>query len=351
MKRMSCIVISCIALPIITVFSLILISGLGAFTYNIISSNIDENNIKDFNEATKNGEYIYSFPAYTRFNCIELKKYDAQNSACYFKCTSKIQCTEKISEINDYYLANFDDVEQDFNIIETIDYKAKYLVTDNEDLLLFDGEEAKDHNEIWNLITNLLPQSIIEKYFYSFTLFDSVEDDEYGSVTNVNHPHGWDFAVEIDSYYDSPASLFLYFLYHEVGHILSLDSGQFEEEWTSNCETVEVSSECLKKSSYLYQFYSEYWKEKYEEDKNNYITQYASTSFVEDFAETFSYYIILEDVSLLSDTTRWQEKVLFMEQYPEIVNLRNEAQQMINSNKYLIEPVESRESIQEIYVE
>ena len=97
---------------------------------------------------------------------------------------------------------------------------------------------------------------------------------------------------------------------------------------------------CTKETSYLHQFYMQFWEDLieewyergvvddeeeaaafFEDYEDLFVTDYAVTSPDEDIAEVWPYFILSprpegEEV--------WEQKILFFYQYPELVKLRAE---------------------------
>lgn len=127
-------------------------------------------------------------------------------------------------------------------------------------------------------------------------------------------------------------------------HLISLNNTQIEDDLNQYAETYTIDEGSLKKDSYLNVFYNKFWKnhrnyldktqrdylseeEKQEliydfylEHENEFVSDYAATNPVEDLAETFMYFVI-EDKP--KDNSIKSEKIKFLYNYEELVNLRN----------------------------
>jgi Mlc titration factor MtfA (ptsG expression regulator) len=102
------------------------------------------------------------------------------------------------------------------------------------------------------------------------------------------------------------------------------------------CWTHFVPEGCLKKESYLYKFWREFWKgnyseneldtdgyaeEHYQKSPDKYVTEYAATNPAEDFAESFMFFIAEDNYGNKKIAGK---KVDFFRQYPEFRKAKNE---------------------------
>jgi hypothetical protein len=139
-----------------------------------------------------------------------------------------------------------------------------------------------------------------------------------------------------------------YFFIHEFGHVLTLNHNEQADE-------VEIDEDedcakaynslfgCMRRASYLNQFYDRFWKPTWEDfqkiDKNGYesalqqeqnqwyaqhedwfVTEYAAVNPEEDMAETWSAFVLKEKPP--ASQTVAEQKILFFYDQPELVALR-----------------------------
>ena len=102
-------------------------------------------------------------------------------------------------------------------------------------------------------------------------------------------------------------------LVHEWSHVVSLSVDQFEPDSLdgdgAGCETLALVHGCLTQDSYLWNFYESYWsdyakhtepesysvviaEEFFAEHQDDFVSAYAATNVLEDFAETFTVFVI-----------------------------------------------------------
>ena len=203
---------------------------------------------------------------------------------------------------------------------------ARYAVEANGDLTLLEGEPTQDDQRLWRFVQTVLPQDILLDYVYEFVVF---EDPATLAFVTELEEDVWEFAVGVD---DDPELTLT--LIHEFGHILALNDEQFDTYATiladaegdidsdaaydagitrdqDACDTLAFEDGCPLPDSYLYEFTQTFWDDTYDdwfadydaededlyfEDPRRYITAYASTNPVEDFAESFAYFVALDQI-------------------------------------------------------
>ena len=89
------------------------------------------------------------------------------------------------------------------------------------------------------------------------------------------------------------------------------------------CPTYKADEGCTKKDSYMNKFSQKFWgpAKKGVYSENNFVTDYAASNREEDFAESFSFYILAKS---FSNATVRDQKVNFFNAYPDLVTLRRE---------------------------
>lgn len=126
-------------------------------------------------------------------------------------------------------------------------------------------------------------------------------------------------------------------LVHEYAHILSLNTAQVRP-FVKTCETLDLDEGCAESDSYLVAFEREFWARYdgtgpdatnsdpdvadafYAEHEEHFVSVYAATNVVEDFAESFMIYVLEPDVG--EPGTPTAAKLAFFGAYPELVELR-----------------------------
>jgi hypothetical protein len=231
-----------------------------------------------------------------------------------------------------------------------------YTDTVSDDLLPYQQDQA-GHQALWDYYSTLIPAG--ERGVLSeFSIVTDGEGNLLAAVAQSDQdPQRWVMEVDI---LDTQDWLNLtYTLIHESAHLLTLNPAQVtpsqpvfdnpEDEdiylrEVSACPTYFPGEGCAHPDSYLYQFFSLFWKDIHaewqdvyliEDDEayyatldefyfayeDRFLTDYAATNPEEDIAEAFSFFVLTPRPA--GDTIA-QEKILFFYEFPELVRLRDE---------------------------
>lgn len=220
-------------------------------------------------------------------------------------------------------------------------------------------EEERDdraaHEEIWDYFASIIPSEERE-FVTEFSIFTDGQGRHLAAVSPLfSDPEQWILQVDIldaKNYHD-----LTYTLIHEQAHLLTLNANQvppskaifkFPENETVYRQEDDACSEyftgegCSKPESYLNQFFTRFWPyiyeawsqieaeededtraimldEFYEVHQDQFVSEYASTSPVEDIAESWAFFVLSPKPELNSIAN---EKILFFYEYPELVELR-----------------------------
>ncbi len=245
--------------------------------------------------------------------------------------------------------------KDDATNFETEDgFYAEYAVK-NGDIVLDekmdnDGTVDKEDKIIWQKIKSIVPK----KYMNMISKYEVVTDGRDGSLASVylnDDNITWTISVDLDDTLDEENQEFLpesiKTLIHEMSHIISLNSTQMGgDENDDSFYTVQEGM--LKKDAYLSVFYNKFWinhideHKKYSEEKNTnvdnedsfynkykdeFVSDYAATNPVEDFAESFAYFVI-NDKPI--DENIKSKKLLFFYDYPEFIKMRDDIRNNID---------------------
>lgn len=148
-----------------------------------------------------------------------------------------------------------------------------------------------------------------DKYIEEFDVYKNEKDDTIAFVDDEDGNGKWRIAINEPIYSKQSKREQYMSLIHELAHIISLNESQITRG--IKCNSLQVEEGCLTKDSYLYKFYNNFYNkiwnksedniQKYKEeneDKFNktFVTDYAATNEVEDFAESFTYFVIKDDI-------------------------------------------------------
>lgn len=239
---------------------------------------------------------------------------------------------------------------------DELDEIARYSVDDAGNLTLIDGEEAELHDDLWILMLTLLPTDYVEQYFAEFAVF-TADDGTLAYVSELEED-SWEFAMSVD---DDPERALT--VIHEFGHIVALNNTQYDtyptviedtqeqldddeyfdglEDDMDACDVIAFEDGCALEDSYIALFTFEFWTEDaveqiiyeelddsaayfFDENPDAFVTEYAATNPIEDFAESFSYFIGLsdEDYPFADSDYEMDAKIIWFEQFPEFVEMR-----------------------------
>lgn len=206
----------------------------------------------------------------------------------------------------------------------------------------YNTEVDDKHSMVWKKIKKITPR----KYLAMINRFEISTDGKDGSTAFVHSDDNmnWSMSVDIEDILDENYNFTkdgIRTLIHEISHIISLNSEQMGD-YNENTLTIKEGS--LKQNSYLNLFYYEFWKDEYgdalkfssdeefnefwEENKNNFVSEYASNNPVEDFAESFAEFVLNErkDTKTISN-----QKINFFYEFPELTDIRNSIRKNITN--------------------
>lgn len=242
---------------------------------------------------------------------------------------------------------------------------ARYAIDEAGELTLISGVADPIHEDLWIQLVVLLPTDYIDQYLYEFAVFES--EDTLAYVTELDE-NVWEFGVAIN---DDPERALT--IIHEFGHILALNNTQYDtypsmlgdraEEMTDSefssafdedvlaCSTIAFEDGCPVAGSYLLLFTQAFWTPEsvamivreelddsaayfFGENPDGFVSEYAATNPVEDFAESFSYFVGLDEEMLPVNGSEYllDAKVLWFEQFPELVEMRASIRAAANAN-------------------
>lgn len=221
------------------------------------------------------------------------------------------------------------------------------IVTENDKFLSFANDKEK-HEQLWNLFADLIPYEDRDM-IKEFVIFTDGRDDLLGYVEPLSGENDeWRLGIDYEDTVNEKD--FYYTLVHEYGHLLTLNNNQVIPADLSNEEKAEEAflacddyfafNGCTKRDSYMNAFFETFWLEYYdewldsdvendeeaqvaffEENPDDFSTDYAATHPEEDIAEAWTHFIFSPKPD---EVTIADKKVAFFYQYPELIQLRKE---------------------------
>ena len=219
------------------------------------------------------------------------------------------------------------------NLTKLVDYNVE------SELLSYQADTLK-HQEIWNQVLKITPESYLSKIneFYVFTGSNSSYELD-GTMAYVIPTNDdlttWGYGLAIDTSYEVDFNVFEDGLngtiVHEFAHILVLDDTQLNASISQDdCATFFLTEGCSREDSYIYSFYNDYWididennteEENYNASPDSYVSEYAAKDITEDMAETFRFYVLVDAPS--NSSTISNQKILSYYDNEDFVSLRN----------------------------
>jgi hypothetical protein len=156
-----------------------------------------------------------------------------------------------------------------------------------------------------------------------FVAPNSVEDASDGTAAENDDGTSWTLSLD---YGEAESALirkgredvvtFDEVIAHELGHVLSLNQDQRTDE--EDLDTYADDESPFTETAYLNRFYQDFWNGNFQ-SRDDFVTEYAATDPVEDFAESFAYFVLSPKPT---DGTEKAEKLRFFYDYPELVKDR-----------------------------
>ena len=199
---------------------------------------------------------------------------------------------------------------------------ATYFVGEN---LTLEGDVDPAHQEVWDIFVSLFPAERLDGIFVSYEIF-SGDDGTVAYVYNIDEDlKEWVMGYNIDEAINFPEEIFET-LVHEYAHVLSLEANQMSGDDEASCAIYYTGEGCTAAGSYLAAFYNEFWPgtetdAEGEGRASDYVSEYAQTNVVEDFAESFMTFVMNDERP--TGKTGADRKVKFFYNYPELVSLRD----------------------------
>lgn len=340
----------------------------------------------DTDEECAEYDRMYAEIGLDENDCFEFEEYDPVTDECYVECNSDEEC-EKVDLLYDDFFQeqydNFKDVDfKDFrqdgydDILGDDGEIARYRIS-NEKLELVDKIENPEnlnfpdyvasefqHNTLWNLFNGMFSSTDDMKYLVEFSVFSDGKDNVLAFVSQTEEDlEKWYLAVDFLDSSDENGDVLkekelIYTLIHEFGHLMTLNADQLNIYSDMNsCDAYFPGEGCSNDESYINLFFQKFWQgvvydefvdegldyfntdgvyEFYQNNSDQFVTDYAATNPAEDIAESWTYYVLQkkpEGSERISD-----QKILFFYDFPELVSKRKDirsgiAEQKVRLNK------------------
>ncbi|WP_051191899.1 hypothetical protein [Microbacterium luticocti] len=162
---------------------------------------------------------------------------------------------------------------------------------------------------MWQMFRRVLTPAYTAQVISGYRVGDAPTSDTLAYVTaDTDDPGRWTLAANAAIADDR--DLLLETFIHEYAHIRSLQPSQYDDAGT-RCRTVDLSDGCLRPGAALTQFDEQFWshytnapgpenddadraRRFYQRHEDDFVSDYAATNVVEDYAESFAAFV-LED--------------------------------------------------------
>ncbi|GAA3005391.1 NADH:ubiquinone oxidoreductase subunit 4 (chain M) [Microbacterium aurantiacum] len=196
-------------------------------------------------------------------------------------------------------------------------------------------EPGPDAQRVWDLFVRVATPAFAAEAMSEYRVGDAPDSDTMAYVhRDEDDPTLWTLAANIA--YADDEDLLTSTLIHEYGHILSLGLADVDPD-ADDCATLWIDEGCVAASSALFAFDETFWiaygdlapapddtdaergEALFEAYPDDFVSDYAATNVVEDFAETFQAFVLEDEPAPDSPVA---EKILFFWNLPAYVEVR-----------------------------
>ena len=295
-------------------------------------------------------------------SCFGGEVYHPEEALCYSEDGSAIPLFVTMMDGVDEYDENFEEelLDNEYTLV-TYEIEGNEIVSPDYENVSADltsyQDDAQRQEMVWDFYAAMIPPDARDLLTHYIVITDGLGGGLAAVEQSPDDPTDWMLNIDIADTADLQELTFT--LIHEYGHLLTLndeqvkidaylfhnpddDDAYFEAE--DACETYFPGEGCALRSSYLYQFYTQFWDDMYDEwldiqfiedddeyyealdefyfaREDQFVTDYSVTNPEEDIAESWSFFIMKAKPT---GNTIADQKVLFFYQFPELVSLREE---------------------------
>ncbi|GAA1696871.1 hypothetical protein GCM10009808_12830 [Microbacterium sediminicola] len=163
---------------------------------------------------------------------------------------------------------------------------------------------------VWDMFVRVASRQTVSDSVIEFRAGDSASSDTLAYVVQQDDPDFWALAANLA--YADDADLLLSTLVHEYAHIVSLSPDQVDP-YVDECDTLLLLEGCALPDSAIFSFSEEFWSgyadapdadnsdddvawDFYLAHEDEFVSDYAATNVIEDFAESFMVYVLDDPV-------------------------------------------------------
>jgi len=190
--------------------------------------------------------------------------------------------------------------------------------------------------DVWAAFMRIVTPGFAAQNMSAMLVADNSRIDASAAVTRASvNPQHWTLTINLAA--DFERSEYLRTLVHEYAHLITLDASEVDP-YALECKTLQLQEGCLRPGSLLHRLHERFWAGygdlaphpdatesseawlRFVRNTDQFVTVYAATNLVEDFAETFAEFVIRERPNARSGP--WAEKIRFLWEQPELVAIR-----------------------------
>jgi len=282
--------------------------------------------------------------------------FDDETGECYYECETEEECKEIEAKIEAELDGYFSEARPRLNtaskpVAQGVDrtgdedhvFTHEETGSDTDGIIYtvrsdksFVPKPSDDDLYILKLVQHVIPNKDYLKYLETIEVYDDNENDFAAMVWQSNSPGKWHMSIN-RAYSEDQNELVLTIL-HEYAHIISLQESQIDYEYVEGaCPWFEIDEGCVKDGAYIKRFTELYWHKFgddvpqegagdeevgafYARHAGDFITEYAATNVVEDFAETFASFVV--STKPKTSSPLYNEKIRYMYEQPDLAKLR-----------------------------
>lgn len=189
--------------------------------------------------------------------------------------------------------------------------------------------------EVWETFVRVTTPEFAGTVMTNYWVSDAPDSDTLAYVQQDFEPEHWTLAANLATSEDRTQLIAT--LVHEYAHILSLATTEVAPR-AGSCETLSVIEGCANDASMIWAFDQRFWQgygedapspdsddadlawDFYQSHEDDFVSDYAATNVIEDFAESFMTWVIEDDAAGESVAA---SKLAFFGEYPELVAIRD----------------------------
>jgi hypothetical protein len=258
--------------------------------------------------------------------CTSIEVYDEQTGECTYECDTDQECDKKAQLVEEELNNYFEDATSKLD-------KTPANETDSEKnakTYAFNGSsftpqlETPEEKEVWGYFYAIADAGFVKEYIANVSFYnDGASDTAAHVIQNDADSSKWNLSVNMAFASDKKELIFT--LVHEYAHIFSLNKTAIDRNVTGTCPRLQIAEGCALEGSVISKFNSAFWSnidadpdngefgKYYQSSPADFVSEYAGTNAVEDFAETFAYATLRKNDSV---ATGGVSKIAFAEQEP-----------------------------------